>query len=51
MLFVPLQFLTKNQDVIKEYDYELMSVAPKDGVHQALERGWCIAKAKGHHTK
>ena len=51
MLFVLLQLLTKNQDVIQKNDDELTYMAPEDGVNQALEHGWCVAQAKGHHTK
>ena len=39
------------QYIIKEDDDMLAQVGLKQLVHRCLERGWCIAQSKRHHSK
>jgi hypothetical protein len=45
------QGLTIDEYVIKEDKDKESEIRFQDFVHEALEGGWCITKAKRHHQK
>jgi hypothetical protein len=42
MLFMFLDTLTVNKDIVEEDEYKLPQSWSKDAVHEFLEGGWCV---------
>ena len=40
-----------NKDIVKENQYKLMKIIPKNIIYKALEGGGSISKIKGHYQK
>ena len=51
MLQVLLPSATIDQNIIKEDQYKLPQMTPKDMIHTGLESCWRISQSKGHYQK
>ena len=45
-----VRILREDEDVVNVHPYKDPQVVSQDIIHDALERRWCIAEAKGHNN-